>query len=67
MNNLSILKGNFVNAEDRNITDSQRRILTDLFYQNIQDEDKRESWLSQLDSMSEADANDTIFEFLALK
>jgi hypothetical protein len=49
------------------INSRQKRTLTELIYQRVQDESERDSWLSQINDMSFDDASETIFEFLRSK
>ncbi|MEI8337562.1 MAG: hypothetical protein WCF92_00250 [bacterium] len=51
--------------EEEMITARQRRSLTDYVLENIQDEDERENWSSQLDELTFNDAEELLFEFLA--
>jgi hypothetical protein len=46
------------------ITDKQKGFLTELVYHNIQDNQGREMWLSQIDSMSLQDASEAIQNFM---
>ena len=46
------------------INDKQRRRLTDLICQNIEDEDERERLLSEVSEMTSAEAKEAIFEHL---
>ena len=52
-----------VEIGDGPIIDNQRRTLIDILYQR--DEDEREYWLSQLDTISEKEASNIISEFSA--
>jgi hypothetical protein len=45
------------------ITSRQRRILSDLIYSNIEDENNREGYLSQLSDLSKTEADDLMLEF----
>ncbi|MFA5751055.1 MAG: hypothetical protein WCX79_04400 [Candidatus Paceibacterota bacterium] len=45
------------------ITSRQRRILSDLIYSNIEDEDNREGYLAQLSDLSRTEADDLMLEF----
>ena len=49
------------------ITGKQRHTLTDLIFQNFEDEDERESWLAQINDITSGEANQMIFEFLSAK
>jgi hypothetical protein len=49
------------------ISSSQRRTLTNLIYEKIDDGNERERWLNQLEDMTRVDAEDAIFDFLAAK
>ena len=46
------------------INDKQRRRLTDLIYQNIEDEDERSRLLSEVSEMTNSESKEAIFEYL---
>ncbi len=50
--------------QEEMITERQRCSLTDYVLENIQDEDERENWFSQLDELTFNDAEELLFEFL---
>ena len=49
--------------EEGMATSRQKRVLTDLFFQHIEDGEKREGYLNQLCEISQSEANDWILEF----
>jgi hypothetical protein len=53
--------------EEEMISPNQRRTLTNLIYEKINENEERERWLNQLDDMTRVDAEDAIFDFLAAK
>jgi len=58
----------FTGAEEEKMSDHNRRVLTDLIFQKVQDENERERWLSQInDEMTKADSEELIFSFLTTK
>ena len=53
--------------EEEMISPSQRRTLTNLIYDRVNDKSEQDRWLSQMDDMTKTDAEDAIFDFLATK
>lgn len=52
-------------TEDPPITAKQVQLLSNLIMQNVQDEDRREEYLSQVEGLTRQEASDHISEFLA--
>jgi len=50
---------------DEQITDKQQSLLSELIYDRIQNEGEREKWLSQMQTLTKADAGELISNLLA--
>lgn len=58
-----ITKNKYYIDEQIMMTNKQKNILTELIYENIQDEDTREQYLNQInDDLSYSEAQDMILE-----
>lgn len=58
-----ITKNKYYIEEQVMMTNKQKNILTELIYENIQDEDTREKYLNQInDDLSYSEAQDMILE-----
>lgn len=55
------------NYEEEMISPNQRRTLTNLIYEKIDEKEEQERWLNQLDDMTKVDAEDAIFDFLSAR
>jgi hypothetical protein len=54
---------NYFDSEQVMMTNKQRRTLTELIYEKVQDEDTREQYLNQInDDLSYSEAQDMILE-----
>ncbi|MSU44998.1 hypothetical protein EXS45_02350 [Candidatus Nomurabacteria bacterium] len=53
-------------CEEEMINDRQRHTLTELIFQNI-DEDKRDSYLNQISELTSSEASEMIMEFTMAK
>ena len=54
----------YFGEDNEMINDKQRRRLTDLICQNIEDEEERDRLLSETSEMTSAEAKEAIFEYL---
>jgi hypothetical protein len=52
------------NMYEEGITDRQKSYLTELIQSNIQDEDEKERWMSQMSELSKEDASQAIASFV---
>lgn len=50
-------------GEESMATNRQKHTLSDLIFQNIEDEERREDYLQQLGEITKAEASDWIIEF----
>jgi hypothetical protein len=55
---------NYMGDNEEMISDSQKRIITNLVLQRVQEEGERERFLANLSDMTHADAEDSIFNLL---
>lgn len=52
-----------INNEDEPITLNQKNLLTSLIFERASDEDEREQWLAEIESLSKPDASEMIANF----
>ena len=60
----AITLDNYMGENEEMISDNQKRTLTNLILQKVQEEGERERFLANLSDMTHADAEDSIFNLL---